>query len=101
MPRAEVVWNGEAKSYRVANEMFLKGRARVEDWPEELYNYLKATKGFTVVDKAPATAPKAAAPKAAPKVETTEPEPEPTVKLDGGDDEESPGATRGPRSRRR
>lgn len=104
MPRAEVVWNGEAKSYRVANELFVQGRARTEDWPESLYNYLKVTKGFTVVDKKFAPTPEKT--KAAKEAATVEPEPaapdaSATIPLDGGgDDEESPAATRGPRRRR-
>lgn len=57
MPRAEVVWNGDAKSYRVASQCFVRSRARTEDWSPELLSYLKSTRGFTVVDKAPPPKP--------------------------------------------
>lgn len=51
MPRAEVTWNGIAKSYRVGGEVFNQNRARLDEWSEDLYAYLKRTRGFTVVDK--------------------------------------------------
>jgi uncharacterized membrane protein len=93
MPRAEVTWNGTAKSYRVGTEVFHQNRSRTEDWPEETVKYLEATKGFSVVRKEAAPAPAKAAPA---KAEATEPEatePEAT--------EETPKETSKPSSSRR
>jgi hypothetical protein len=79
MPRAEIVWNGDAKSYRVANQNFVRGRARTEDWSPELLSYLKSTRGFTVVDKAPPPKPpKAPEPQAEPEAPV-----DPPVESDG------------------
>lgn len=78
MPRAEVTWNGVAKSYRVGTEVFMQNRSRTEDWSDEMVKYLEATKGFSVVRKdAPAPAPKAEAKKteAAPAEEKPEEKP--------------------------
>lgn len=97
MPRAEVTWNGIAKSYRVGTEVFQQNRSRTEDWSEDLLKYLKATKGFSVVEKPAAKKPEAKAEAAPAK------EPEPTVTtLASTDEEDKPSRSSGPsRARRR
>lgn len=84
MPRAEVTWNGVAKSYRVGTEVFQQNRSRTEDWPEEMVKYLESTKGFSVVRKGDAPAPK----KVAAKTEAAPAEEEPAATEEPKDDDE-------------
>jgi hypothetical protein len=90
MPRAEVTWNGVAKSYRVGTEVFHQNRSRTEDWPEETVKYLEATKGFSVVRKEAAPAPA--------KAETKPATEEPKATEPAATEEEAPATTSKPSS---
>jgi len=99
MPLAEVIWNGIAKSYRFGAEVFIKGRSRTEDWPKEVYDYLRATKGFTVVDKKSA-APTPPLVKPAEPVSESVAEPVSEPVDEPASEEGEPRRVRGPRGRR-
>ena len=47
--RAEITWNGTAKSYRIGTEEFKQNRTRRDDWPVKMIEYLESTRGFSVM----------------------------------------------------
>jgi len=96
---AEVTWNGIAKSYRVGKYNFVQNRMQIVD-DAEVIGYLKTTKGFTVIDKAAAPAPKAPAKTAPATAAAVKPEAEPEAEPDESTDDEPKKPVRGPRTRR-
>ena len=93
--KAEITWNGIAKSYRVKTTEFRQNRTRTVDNDDDLIRYCKSTKGFTVV--VDESAPKPIAAKA-PEPPADEPEAEDEPKGDDGSPSAQPART-GPRGR--
>lgn len=89
---ADITWNGPAKSYRVGQYNFLLNRQHPTIDDDEMIEYLKLQKGFTVTELPKKVAPAPVAAAAPVAATATEP-------VDSDDAESGTKPSRGPRTR--